>query len=188
MPNYETIQLLPGDIFFTKGYSLFSKIIRLGETTWDDSKAIVNHVGIVVEPGTINIANAVEALRKVEKHTIYSQYHDQKDKIAIYRPNGLSNEDIQKIVDKANSYVGQPYGWLKIVGHSLDYFTGGRYVFRRLFNSDNYPICSWVVAHSYKTAGLNFGCEPGMASPDDIWDYCITYTDKYTNILQLTRI
>ena len=188
MPQYEMIQVLPGDIFFTRGYSLFSKLIRFNETTWDDEIAIVNHVGIVVEPGPLYIANAVEALRHVQKHTIFSQYHGEKDKVSIFRPLGLQENDIFKITNKALTYIGKDYGYLKILGHTLDYFTGGHYIFRRFFNSDNYPICSWVVAHAYKAAGLMFGCDPGMATPDDIWDYCLNNKTKYTNILHLTRI
>ena len=45
-----------------------------------------------------------------------------------------------------------------------------------------------MVSHSYKAAGLDFGCDPGMADPDDIWDFCISNPNKYHCILNLTNI
>ena len=186
--DYSAFKVEPCDIFFTRGYGFFSELIRIDESTWDDSKAVINHVGMVVNKGSLFTADAVEALAHVEKHTIYSQYHDHKDKIAIFRPIGLSLDDSQKIIQKGLSYVGEDYGYLKIFGHFLDYFTGGHYIFRRVFNNDNYPICSWVVAHAYKAADLNFGCDPGMANPDDIWDYCIKHPLQYTKVFDLTKI
>jgi hypothetical protein len=58
-------------------------------------------------------------------------------------------------------------------------------VFRRLTRSDRYPICSWLVACSFKKAGKTFGVAPGAASPDDIWDFCTRETDKYVEVLEL---
>lgn len=186
--NLNQIILQPADIFFTRGHSLFSRLIRFGETSFKEEKSIINHTGIVTGFGPIIIADSVEALLKVERHTLYSQYHNKKDKVAIFRPININEEQIIEIIRKANSYVGKQYGWLKIVAHSLDYFIGKKYIFRRLTNNDNYPICSWVVSHSYKAAGLNFGCDSGMADPDDIWDFCISNPNKYQRILNLTNI
>ena len=61
----------------------------------------------------------------------------------------------------------------------------GAYVFRRLGRMDRYPICSWLVAHSYKAAGLHFGVAPGAATPDDIWDFVTTRTDRFQEIRPL---
>lgn len=183
-----TINLQPCDIFFTHGERLLSKLIRIGETLPGEEKSIVNHVGIVVGHGSIEIADAVEALSKVKLHTIYSQYHDKKDKVAIFRPLNLTDEQKILITCKAMKYVGNTYGYLKIATHLLDYFTGKHYVFRRLTNNDNYPICSWVVSHAYKAAGLDFGCDEGMADPDDIWDFCMNNPDKYHYIFPITNI
>lgn len=180
--------LQPCDIFFTHGEKVLSKLIRLGETLPGEEEAVVNHVGIVTGYGPIDFADVVEALSRVVKHTIYSQYHNQKDKVAIYRPINLNSEQKYIITNKANSYVGDKYGYFKIVTHLLDYFTGKHYFFRRLANDDNYPICSWVVAHAYKAAGLNFGCEAGMADPDDIWDFCLKNPDKYKCVFELSNI
>jgi hypothetical protein len=182
------LQVEPCDIFFTRGYGFFSKMIRWDESVWDYNKAKINHVGLIVESGQLLIANGVEALRTVQKHPIYDYYQPKKDMMAIFRPLGLTDEEKEFILTKGLSYVGAKYGYSKILGHSLDFFTGGHYIFRRLFNSDNYPICSWLVAHAYKAANLNFGCDPGMATPDNIWDFCIDNTLKYQQILQLVNL
>lgn len=183
-----TLILHPCDIFFTRGTGLFSRLIRIGERAPGEEASVVNHVGIAVQYGPINVANVIEALVTVKKHTLYEQYHNKKDRVAIFRPANLTFEQKLEILVKADSYVGKKYGWLKISTHTLDYFTGRHYIFRRLTHNDNYPICSWVVSHSYKAAGLDFGCPPGMADPDDIWDFCVGNPDKYSRVLDLTNI
>ena len=55
---------------------------------------------------------------------------------------------------------------------------------RRLGRLDRYPICSWLVAHSYKKAGKHFGFSARAASPDDIWDF-VTDSAHYTCIREL---
>ncbi len=53
---------------------------------------------------------------------------------------------------------------------------------------DDYPICSWLVAHAFACAGKDFGCEAGAATPDDIWDFVTTNADKYVRIHPLVPI
>ena len=61
----------------------------------------------------------------------------------------------------------------------------GAYVFRRLDQMDKYPICSWLVAHSYKKIGKDFRVPAGAATPDDIWDFCDKNPDKYRRVRSL---
>ena len=105
---------------------------------------------------------------------------------AIFRAIDVPAADMAAIVARAEGYVGKSYGYLKLVTHMIDYFLGGRYVARRFTSSDNYPICSWVVAYAYSDGGLTFGVAPGAASPDDIWDFCIGHPEKYMVVKQLT--
>jgi len=74
-------------------------------------------------------------------------------------------------VDEALRQVGKSHGYVKAVAHFLDWVLLGAYVFRRMARSKRYPICSWLVADAFKTAGKHFGVAPGAASPDDIWDF-----------------
>lgn len=173
------LELQPGDIFLTKGNSFISRVIRILTRDKGESRTEANHVGIVTESGTISTATIVEALTKVKRRKMEVYRKSKSTAIAIFRPINLSQEELDTIVFKANSYVGADYGYGKLITHFIDWLLGGVYFARRFTNSDNYPICSWLVAYAYMTVDKDFGVEPGAASPDDIWDFCITNTDKY---------
>jgi hypothetical protein len=175
----------PGDIFLTKGNSFVSRAIRFFSRTGGESRTQANHTGLVVGVGDHVKAPIVEALTTVKRRMMYSYSSSKNTQVAVFRPLNVSEEDMAAIVARANGYVGRKYGYLKLVTHLMDYFLGGRYVFRRLTNSDRYPICSWVVACAYSDGGLTFGVEPGAASPDDIWDFCVSHPDKYQMIKSL---
>ncbi len=179
------VQLQPGDVFMTRGRGLFSRLIRLGTRRIGEGRTRVNHVGLIVVGGTIDEAIAVEALSTVKRHG-FARYRGKSTGVAVYRPNNLTDEELQTIVAAAEGYVGRGYGYLKIAGHFLDWVLQGAYVFRRLTNSDNYPICSWVVAHAFLKAGKDFGVEAGGASPDDIWDFIVEkHPERYDEIVPL---
>jgi hypothetical protein len=164
--------LKPGDIFLTKGKGFVSRAIRFFTRGIGESRTQVNHVGLVVKEGDLKTAVVVEALIKVKRHPLWSQYGPPKeDGVAIYRSVNLTDEEIDTIVKEAEQQVGKDYGFLKIAMHFLDWMFFGIYFFRRLVPNSRYPICSWLVAHSYSKAGKDFGVVPGAAEPDDIWDF-----------------
>ena len=105
----------------------------------------------------------------------YQSYETLKSKVLVSRvPGGLSTRQKEMLVVKALEYEGRLYGVFKLFTHALDRFFDNRYVFRRLATMDRYPICSWIVAYSYKRVlGLMFGSPPNAAQPDDILDYCV---------------
>lgn len=181
--------LKPGDIILTRGEGWLDEAVRRFSAVGKEKEAFVNHVGIVVRGGQDfpfekgqHEAIIVEALSHVKRHPLRDQYGDGKTQIAIFRPKLINKYKISKIVKKANEYVGDSYGYIKIVAHLLDYFLGGAYFFRRLANMDKYPICSWLVAEAYASIGHNFGVPAGAASPDDIYDYCRKYKEEFEEI------
>jgi len=182
--------LEPADIFFTRGKGFISKAIRFFTRSFGEKRTMVNHVGLVVEGGPIAEAVVVEALTKVKRHRLFYQYRggSGKTEVAVYRPTNLSADEIALIVDKAASYEGRKYGFLKIATHLADWVLLGAYVFRRLTQDDNYPICSWLVAHAYGAAGKHFGVDAGAASPDDIWDFVRKNPDKYVEVRALSPL
>jgi len=184
----KNLVLEPCDIFFTHSDSILGKGIRFCTRSIGEEKTKVNHVGAIVTEETIDKAQAIEALTKVRRHTLMSQYGGGSDKVAIYRPLNITPEQALTITAKLNEYEGRTYGYAKIVTHWLDWCLNGAYVFRRLTGSDRYPICSWVVAQAFSHAGLDFGVKPGAATPDDIWDYCVKHKDKYELVLPLMKI
>jgi hypothetical protein len=177
-----TTNLKPGDIFLTQGTSFISRAIRFFSRTGGESRTEANHVGIVVAGGTEHSAVIVEALTKVKRRKMSAYASSDNTKVAVYRPTNVSDDDMALIMAKANSYVGNDYGYVKIAAHLADWFLGGRYFFRRFAAMDKYPICSWVVAYAYAEAGYDFGVHPGAASPDDIHDFCVANPDKYIEV------
>ena len=58
-------------------------------------------------------------------------------------------------------------------------------MFRRFTSNGEYPICSWLVAHSYAKAGYYFDTDPSAADPDDIWDFVDKKPEYYERIIEL---
>jgi cell wall-associated NlpC family hydrolase len=126
------VLLKPGDVFLTRGTGLLSRLIRVCTQSFGEKRSKVNHVGVVVEEGSIQTAVVVEALIKVRKHLLWKTYGPpKKDHVAVYRAKNLKPEEIEIIVAEANNQVGRPYGFGKIIAHFLDWLLTGAYVFRR---------------------------------------------------------
>jgi len=187
--------LEPGDIFLTRGCSFISRAIRFFTQSKGEKPTKVNHVGMVVQRGDIKTAIVVEALSKVVRHALCSQYGPpKKDCVAVYRATNLTAEQVKDIVAEAEKHVGKKYGKCMIFAHLKDWAIGRVlgwllgwqfsevYLFRRLIPSNKYPICSWVVADAFAKVGKDFGVEVGMATPDDIWDFVEKNPDKYKEI------
>ena len=177
--------LLPADIFFTRGRGVLSRLIRFFSRGIGESRTQVNHVGIVTKAGGAAKAVVVEALLAVVEHPLIEQYGGKTDEVAVYRPINLTGDQKDTIVAATKAYVGRKYGWPALVMHVLDWCLLGAYVFRRL-GSDKYPICSWVVAHAYAKAGAIFGVPAGAAEPDDIWDFVTRNPQKYVLVRPLS--
>ncbi len=172
------------DIFFTRGSGLVSRLIRFFTRGIGESRTRVNHVGVVVEAGSLDEAVVIEALSRVRRHRLMDQYAGTRHEVAVYRPRDVSEDGVRVIVAAAEGYEGREYGWLKLILHFLDWVLLGVYLFRRLAGN-RYLICSWLVAHSFRKAGLFFGVEPGEAQPDDIWDFIQESPDRYREVRPL---
>jgi len=173
-PGTGSLMLAAGDLFFTRDAGFVSALIRFFTRSIGEARTKVSHVGLVVEGGPIEDAVVVEALSRVRRHRLWARYgRRRRTAVAVYRTKNLSAEQIRKIVEKAETYVGREYGWPTIVAQFLDWLLQGTYFFRWIIDGDEYPICSWVVAHAYKEAGLHFNVQARAASPDDIWDFAV---------------
>lgn len=181
----EHVQLEAGDIFLTRGNAFVSRAIRWFTRRVGEDRTKVNHVGIIVEPGTELDAIAVEALTTVREHSLGRYARKAKTSVAVFRPVGLSGPEIETIVAQARIHVGRKYGYRKVAAHLADWVLQGAYVFRRLTRDGNYPICSWIVAYAFHAVGKNFGVEPGAANPDDIWDFVDRHPEHYLQVRAL---
>ncbi|MFC1499918.1 hypothetical protein ACFL6T_02740 [Candidatus Zixiibacteriota bacterium] len=176
----EPVLFKPCDVFLTRSHSFLGRAIRFATRSFGESRSMVNHVGIMVSEGSVEEAEGVEALTTVKRHSLWKQYGPgNSSDVAVYRPLNLTDDEKALIVAAAEGYVGRTYGYLKIAAHLKDWLFLGIYFFRRMTRMDDYPICSWLVAQAFAKADRTFGVPPGMASPDDIWDFVTSNPDKY---------
>jgi hypothetical protein len=182
------VVLQPGDVMLSRSRGIVGWAIATFTRHIGESRTKATHSAVVVEGGPLRAAVIVEALSTVKRHRLWDRYAGSNKEVALFRPLNLSDAQIASVAAKAESYVGRPYGYLKIVAHWADWLLQGAYVFRRLTNEDRYPICSWVVAHAFAAAGKHFGVDPGAATPDDIWDFVTEHPEIYREVRALTRL
>ena len=183
------LQLEPADIFMTRSQGIGSWLIRFFTRTGGESESQVSHVGIVVEGGPLEKAAIVESRGRTRRRLFFRRYGmKRKYDVAIFRPLHLAPEKRAIIVRAALDYVGKEYSYFKILLHLLDWMLQGAYIFRRLGGINDYPICSWLVAHAFAKAGETFGVEPDAADPDDIWDFINAHPEKYRILRPLSPL
>jgi hypothetical protein len=178
--------LLRCDIVLVRKKGAFlSTAIRFFEAMKDNKSAIASHTGLITKSGVNLDATITEALPHVVEHKLVDEYgSDPKAELCVFRPLNLTDADERMIIAKAESYVGDGYGYAKLLAQLADDLLGSPYLFRRLCRIDNRPICSYVVGAAFNAVGLNFGVPYRAVSPDDIWDFCISHPDKYQFVWQ----
>jgi len=166
--------LQTGDVIHVQNRGLLSKLVRFFSRADEEEPSWASHSAMVLRAG--EEIEIIEALWTTVIRPI-TAYKGVKSKLLVCRkPGGIDEEQKQKMIEKAEYYKGQTYGYLKIVFHVLDRFLNNRYVFRRLIENNEYPICSWLVAYVYdRILGYQFGTEPNAAQPDDLLDHCLDY-------------
>lgn len=178
--------LLPCDVFVTRGRSLFARGIRWATRDKGERPTQVNHVGAIVEAGDWMDVQCIEALQRVELHSFARKYAGTDHWAAVYRPTNITTEQQGKVLAYLHNHVGNKYGYGKIGLHLLRRLTGSDFWLRH--QTDRWPICSYLVAKAWKRAGLDFGCDERLATPDDIHDFMLANPEKYQFVLQIGRI
>ncbi len=86
-----TVELKLGDVFLTRGYSPLSRAIRFFTRGFGEKRTRVNHVGLVVEGGSLESAVVVEAVLSVACRKLWLGYGPPKtDSVAVFRATNLS--------------------------------------------------------------------------------------------------
>ncbi|MDP6793383.1 MAG: hypothetical protein QF660_04950 [Anaerolineales bacterium] len=163
-----------GDIVHVHGGSLYSRAIRWVTRSSSEAPSWASHTALVLDvAGSVTVIDTVGIRVSVRP---LRAYRFSGSKVLVSRvPGGLSAQQKACLAAKARDYKGRLYGVLKLLYHALDRLLDNRFFFRRLARMDDYPICSWMVAHAYqRSLGLLFGCAPNAAQPDDILDYCVS--------------
>jgi hypothetical protein len=176
-----------GDIFFTKSPSLLGRLIRWAETDPGETNGTwANHTGIVVSsgwiippPSDVKLAEVVEALWHVKRWEWWSAHKDDVAKgqeIKVYRlVHPLNIYEHKIFIEEANAYIGNRYGWWKLLMHLADRaLFRGKKVFSKLMFIDSRPICSYLAAHVYSKINVSFGMDPDAADPDEMLDHVST--------------
>ena len=182
------------DVVLVATPTRLGRVIRWFEREHGD-KASVNHAALVVRAGGIvaptavtagNPAVIIEANSPRVRSLSLADYARDGYQVAIYRPLNLDAMDRYKIIEAAIEDVGKRYGYAGIVADAVDLgLLRGRYVLRRLLPVARFPRCSHLLAQWFQAAGYSFGCEPGCATPDDVWDFVRSRPDKYRCVHEL---
>jgi cell wall-associated NlpC family hydrolase len=154
--------LRPGDVILVRGRSRMARLIRWFTRAKGEAPTRVTHVALAVSNHRI-----VEATRHGAQERTY-------DRGQVYRPRNVSLEAADRIVKRAQRYVGAPYGWGKIVLHAIG--------MERFAFVDGAPICSWLVAVPYSEEGYTFGVPANAATPNDIATFILAHPDKYNRV------
>lgn len=162
--------ILPADVGFTHGSAWYSRAIRWATRHSGEPPTYANHTF-----GFGRDLSIVEALTVVTatSHTAWRL----PDQFEIFRRMRISLPTRRYIARDAESWIGNPYGAVKIIPHLLDGLVSklaARNVrlFRRLCFIPDYPICSWLWAWAYARFGHHTAASSWRyASPDDQHDY-----------------
>ena len=92
----------------------------------------------------------------------------------------LTDDQRDKICDRAHALVGCPYDYPAYIGFALEVLklrTGGQ--LDPVFGDDHWRVCSALVADCYEYAGAGAGLEEGLKYPN-----LISPADLYNIIAQ----
>lgn len=194
-----------GDTFFTRSESALGRLIRWGEKDCNETTpAWTNHSGVVVEDGWIGLpeswqefgsgifkeAVVVEALWKTRKGLIDMRGNE----VRVFRPTiSYSEKELGLFISEANHYVGDTYGWWKLLGFLFKRFTCGKVDITKFYFIDSRPICSYLAAHVNDAARPRgpeghphgwpgFGCDPDGADPDSMLRFCEAHPEFWTEV------
>ena len=178
-----------GDIFFTRGSGLLSRLIQVATTEPKEAKTWANHTGGFVASGfvvpmfdyDVPPARAIEALGKVEKNEWFHRHEKETGyQVAVFRHRTATPEMIARRCLYLERHVGDSYGWWKLGFHLADRLVfRNRKVFSRLLHKDDRPICSYLEAKSWGNIGIDFGMSPESADPDEMMDWCQAHPETW---------
>lgn len=176
-----------GDILCYSSKGLIGKAIKYFTRGYRETPTDITHCGIFVNEGGIKNVNIVEAIagKGVTYRQFFSAYKDDLSNCFVLKPFNLTHSQRMTITKEAFKYIGSPYGYMKIAVQAVDgtlakLLKKKRIVFaERIFTSEKFPICSFLVAHCYKAVGLDFGLKDDYATPDDIWDFACNNPKLY---------
>lgn len=177
----------PGDLIFTRGSAILSKMIRWMEREPGEDPSWPNHVltcvkgGWIVPPaisfvdGPTPLAETVEALWKVEHTEWYMRHGHEKVSVEVWRTS-QNEEQVRREKDWLIRQVGNRYGWWKLLLIAAQRLT--RIPFKKIMFVKKRPICSVLSALGKSVGEVRFGdMDPFDCTPDNMHDYVMASLD-----------
>ena len=158
-------KVLPGCYGVSHGAGLTGELIRHATESW------AGHAFVYIGNGQI-----IEAAPPVAKISSAASHPD-----AVWNVRyPLTDDQRDKICDRAHALVGCPYDYPAYIGFALEVLklrTGGQ--LDPVFGDDHWRVCSALVADCYEYAGAGAGLEEGLKYPN-----LISPADLYNIIAQ----
>jgi hypothetical protein len=163
--------LHPGDVVLTRSGGIVGWAIPTFTRHFGESRTEATHCAVVVIGGALYDAAIVEALSTVRRHGLRDRYVGRRHYVSVFRALGLADDQIVRLVAKAESYLGRRYGYLKLLAQWADRLLQGAYVFDVSRARMRIPsVAGW------------------WRTPDDIWDFVGDHPDRFLRVLPLTRL
>ncbi len=184
-----------GDTFFTHSPSLLGELIRWGERDKGEAPSWTNHAGVITGSGWLAAsknhapAEVIEALWHVRKGPLKLNGTE----VRIFRPQPEYNvHELGEFITHAESFVGDKYGWWKLIGFLIKKATGIN--IPEAYFIDSRPICSYLAAKVNEAARPRgpmqtvlvdwpgFGMDPQAADPDSMLDFCLAHPNEWMEV------
>lgn len=172
--------LMMGDVvLFYDRAGFLPAAIRWATRRKGESPTLFHHVGVMS-----NYLFLVEAKTKVEKN----RFPDDRD-FEVYRHKGLTLYERASVAYEAVIRVGTRYAYPKLLTNLADGLISKMlpfdvFLFRKLLDDWDLPICSTLVANAYYKGAdyLFFDVDPNCATPDDIGDHVKANSKEWLRI------
>lgn len=160
-------EFTPGDFILTHGNSIYSKLIRVGQSFRfrgrDRKFARWNHAAMIISTN----GDLIEALGAGVRQGNISKYKDTEYHLVQIDSSIANSHDREQSVAFAKWSLNQPYGWLTIFSIAISLMTGSKFT----FGFDGQSICSGLVARALERTSAVFNREPSHIMPADLAKY-----------------
>lgn len=159
----------PCDLLIVSTPGIMGALIRFFTRRIGEGPSRCNHIAGVTQAGDYYHALAVEAVNSGIVRRPMQHLFGKGRTVEIWRPLNLTDKQAALIQLYIQSQVGTKYGWGRVIAAAGDWFLMEQPVFRKLCKGAH--DCSTLWGSAFAEAGLTFGKDGGVVTPDDIRDF-----------------
>jgi hypothetical protein len=138
----------------------------------------VSHVGLLIGDNPPVVIEAIAP--RVKVRPFYVSIEEASEAWVIH-DRRLTNLQRSLLVNRALEFCGEGYGYWDLLMQLCDVLFKTRFFTERLsFRLIHRPICSALDAIDYSQLGVEFGCEPRDATPNDIYEFALSHPEIFT--------